>query len=457
MEMDEQSEGIAQNDLPKANLYDMPYDIIHLIIMYSNIAFPLGIIPFSHVCRQLRSIVLGHPSFWTRISSKMSKDLQLASLARSRNSLIRIEVECMRANWPREGDYRDLAWTLEQAVPHAHRWEFFFAKLCSEGTPRHEYHEHFLHARQLLQSRIRAPQLRALSIQYSSRRGYSDLYKFQDVGNYGQFYAAWRTPALINLVATNYVPYPFIARTVTTLTLCYTDRINEQYLTAVLPDATSLKELHFMLSDYARVEGRFKSGTFNSVTPVCHLPQIETLTITLYYGSGVSEDSVHSVIGEYFQFPNVRTFSIIRDCLPEDKRRLASLTSDDKDRALDLYRGIEGFTQHLHTVRFVQKYTVGRSCDILDRSLDELSPKRLEITGKNWRMDKSDDDPEGFCEDLEELLLDGCCERIAPLVEDLMFREPNSKFTLLRAINCAPGLVEMLRKVVPNKKLEIVQ
>lgn len=234
----------------------------------------------------------------------MSKGLQTACLSRSQDVDIYVSSECARPDHPCPGRYADLAFTLEAAVPHSYRWATFSVNLCSEGQKRHiDYSS----TKRLLHPRSSFPRLRKLAIQYSTEEGYSDTYQFPDVGGYGGFYLNWKTPLLTDLAASNYIPHPFIASTITNLTMALNRRINDAYLIAALAKATSLKELHFIFPDDVFIEERLDHSQLDEyITP---LPQIEVLSITLFIGSQVR--AVAFFIGEVFRFPNISSFSLV--------------------------------------------------------------------------------------------------------------------------------------------------
>ncbi len=78
-----------------------------------------------------------------------------------------------------------------------------------------------------------------------------------------------------------------------------------------LPAASSLEDLHVVYGDFVQSVYRFEpdsedeDGGFIIAKPVCDLPQIRNLTVSLS-----SNSSYGDVLGENFHFSNVDVFTI---------------------------------------------------------------------------------------------------------------------------------------------------
>ncbi|KAH8110701.1 hypothetical protein DFH11DRAFT_761185 [Phellopilus nigrolimitatus] len=79
----------------------------------------------SHVCRRFRSISLGLPKLWSRVTSDMSKKWVETRLWRSKIAKLAVEIDGL------QGDA--IARFASQVVRHAHRWQSF--SLLPPATP----------------------------------------------------------------------------------------------------------------------------------------------------------------------------------------------------------------------------------------------------------------------------------------------------------------------------------
>lgn len=114
----------------------------------------------------------------------MSRELQSVNLIRSGDADIHVSGVCDRPTHPRLGLYAEIVFTLEAVMPHSHRWATFDATLCSEGKSQFA---DFCATKQRPRKRVSFLRILKLAIKYSSKREYSDLYRFADVGGYGKF------------------------------------------------------------------------------------------------------------------------------------------------------------------------------------------------------------------------------------------------------------------------------
>lgn len=270
-----------------------------------------------------------------------------------------------------------------------------------------------------------------------------------DEGGCGDFYLNWRTPNLRLLVASNYVPHPYIGRTITKLQLRSDDLVNEKYLLETLHSATSINELHiffFVYSTSSRVGFYRDPDAITDSRPV-ELPQIRTLTVTLE----INHDKFHP-LNKVFRFPNIEIFTVVLV-----RARETSVIAQTLVRQMGI--AISG---PVDTVRLIHedKDDSRTLRESLSRTLYSYECRRLEIVGNCWDMEMPDlelDEGTAFFRILEEVDLVQCDEKIVQLVRDLWTVTRLAKVKVVRAIDCAPSLEEILVSEVPSEILEVTR
>ncbi|KLO06754.1 hypothetical protein SCHPADRAFT_910070 [Schizopora paradoxa] len=428
----------------------MPSEIIIPIVKYKVAmeyggSLPIAVVPISHVCRSLRNAVLSYPAFWTRVSNRLSQGLQSACLERSGDALIHVGVQCNDRDRPATDWMHRIIWTLEHTIPQSHRWASFYASFCAVGVVKHDRND-FLYAKNLLRSRIYAPNLHSIHIRYSPfpKKKYID-----DEGGCGDFYLNWKAPALRTLVASHYFPHPAIAPTINKLQLRSTE-FNERLLRETLPLASSLTELHVFYFRYSRNarEGYYRDyNLIVNASPVA-LPRIRKLTVTL----DTNHDAFHP-LDQIFSFPNLEEMTVILGMACKQ-----SVTAQTLLRQMGV--AISG---PVDTVRLLLKDDgEGGSetpCESLGRTIFSIKCRRLEIVGACWDTmvvpENELDTGLPTFRTLEEVKLVQCDEKMIQLVRDIGSATQFANIKAIRAIDCTSSLEEMLAHEVPTEKLEM--
>lgn len=197
-------------------LDSLPNDILSMIFVYIGSRSTLSL-----VCRHFRQVALSIPQLWSAISNNMKSMHQVnRHLKESKAVGLHVGLHLKPKEPPRTSKLNLLS-VLDAALVHVDRWESLHFSVKSDfpwsGT------EACITKMDERLKNIHLPRLQTLSIEYADEfddveEDYGDD-PLDDPNSAVHFYRTWSLPKLYELTIENFIPVPFAAPALSSLTL----------------------------------------------------------------------------------------------------------------------------------------------------------------------------------------------------------------------------------------------
>lgn len=190
-------------------LDSLPDDVLSMIFVYVGSSFRL-----TGVCRRFRQVAFGIPQLWCTINTRMfSMRFLHASLKESKAAGLNIELDL---NGKAFGNHLDALQVVDASLAHVDRWEHLDVS-SSEIDSWEEIGPLIIEIDERTKG-IHAPRLRSLSIDFNCDFPHGEGIPDR-LDSAIHFYRTWTLPNLRHLQADNFVPIPFIAPSLTSISI----------------------------------------------------------------------------------------------------------------------------------------------------------------------------------------------------------------------------------------------